>query len=388
MVFDRAKLEKLHKEALDALLRKPESAPLHLQYSMACYDLGLLDESAHHADRCLELTSTDPASNAWATRVYLAQGRRHKAATLLSALTQSAKNAAEAAIAASLVLQGQGQLLQSVELIESVIDQHVGNAELLLLLGHAYSALGDLGRSVSVYGIGANATAYGDAFAFLAASAAESASKSRTLPAAAPNALVRLSFALFSVTYDNVMNLRAYRVPRIIEEELQNYRPLDKLGFDVLDLGCGTGLVGASIRKMCVSLVGVDLSIEMLKKASCREIYDELHMGDAMTWLQNAPISAFDVVTCAGPSSFLGDLHDLFKHVAATLREGGIFCLLTEKSSVPVAVRSNGNFLHSRAHVVECASKFQKLKLVRTGMFSSGKNTTLAQVHFFRKSPK
>ena len=47
-------------------------------------------------------------------------------------------------------------------------------------------------------------------------------------------------------------------------------------GWDVLDLGCGTGLVGAAIAPFARHLVGVDLSQPMLEMARARNLYQRL----------------------------------------------------------------------------------------------------------------
>ena len=53
-------------------------------------------------------------------------------------------------------------------------------------------------------------------------------------------------------------------------------------GGEVLDAGCGTGLVGVSLRRLGVErIVGFDLSAAMLARASATGVYAELHPGIA-----------------------------------------------------------------------------------------------------------
>ena len=47
-------------------------------------------------------------------------------------------------------------------------------------------------------------------------------------------------------------------------------------GLDILDIGCGTGLVGAQVRDLAGRLDGVDLSPAMLEKAKIKGVYDGL----------------------------------------------------------------------------------------------------------------
>ncbi len=48
----------------------------------------------------------------------------------------------------------------------------------------------------------------------------------------------------------------------------------------MLDAGCGTGLCGPIFRNISGSMIGVDLSPEMVEKARERKVYDELEVAD------------------------------------------------------------------------------------------------------------
>ena len=51
----------------------------------------------------------------------------------------------------------------------------------------------------------------------------------------------------------------------MLADAIKRYAPGRPL--DVLDLGCGTGLMGAEIHPLARTLVGVDLSSQMLENA-------------------------------------------------------------------------------------------------------------------------
>jgi SAM-dependent methyltransferase len=57
-----------------------------------------------------------------------------------------------------------------------------------------------------------------------------------------------------------------YRVPARCPPHAQR---TPSLNIDVLDLGCGTGLIGAELGRVDGSLVGVDLSAKMLERQRC-----------------------------------------------------------------------------------------------------------------------
>jgi len=92
----------------------------------------------------------------------------------------------------------------------------------------------------------------------------------------------------------------------------------------VVDAGCGTGLVGELLRMESRRLVGVDMSEPMLAQARQKNVYDELHRGDLVAYLNDHPQSC-DVVVSAATLIHFGDLDGVFGAVARCLRPGGLF---------------------------------------------------------------
>src|ERR1700733_2482552 len=91
---------------------------------------------------------------------------------------------------------------------------------------------------------------------------------------------VRRLFDQYAGRYDAALTDRlAYRGPAILREAVETVvqaaqRPLR---FDaLLDLGCGTGLGGATFRPLSDRMVGVDLSPAMIAQADAKGIYDRL----------------------------------------------------------------------------------------------------------------
>ncbi|MGH6828470.1 MAG: methyltransferase domain-containing protein, partial [Rhizomicrobium sp.] len=67
----------------------------------------------------------------------------------------------------------------------------------------------------------------------------------------------------------------------------------ERAGLKILDLGCGSGLMGTRIRKRASELTGVDLSPEMAAIARGRNIYDRLDVAEITGWLKDGA-SLFD----------------------------------------------------------------------------------------------
>jgi len=103
--------------------------------------------------------------------------------------------------------------------------------------------------------------------------------------------------------------------------------------YEILDLGCGTGLSGLAIRSLASRLVGVDLSSGMLELARAKEIYTELCCEELLAYLERTPDAAFDLVVSADVFAYVGDLSAVFAEVARVLRNDGLFVFSIPEST-------------------------------------------------------
>jgi predicted TPR repeat methyltransferase len=121
-----------------------------------------------------------------------------------------------------------------------------------------------------------------------------------------------------------------YRAPMVLRElaELLGLYALAPLA--VLDLGCGTGLMGAAVRDWASRLDGVDLSPGMVRKAHEREVYDDIAVADIVDWLAGCE-RRYDLVFAADTLVYLGELSPLFAGVSRVLSQAGHFLFTVEK---------------------------------------------------------
>ena len=105
-----------------------------------------------------------------------------------------------------------------------------------------------------------------------------------------------------------------------------------------VDLGVGTGLAGDIIRPHIRhgaggQLVGVDLSPKMVDRARDKGTYDELHVGDIITWLNDLFIPSgrrAQLATAIEVLLYFSDLTVIFRATHASLMPGGLFVATTE----------------------------------------------------------
>lgn len=152
----------------------------------------------------------------------------------------------------------------------------------------------------------------------------------------------RLLFDIFAPTYETTLNDIGYQAADKIAEL---FAPLKG---NVLDLGCGTGLLGEKIYNEENHLYGVDISPNMLKVAKEKNIYTELYNEDIIHYLQNKK-QDFEWITAADVFCYFGDLKDIFD---ASFPSKIIFSVESdEERTENFALQPNGRYKHNPEYV-------------------------------------
>jgi len=148
---------------------------------------------------------------------------------------------------------------------------------------------------------------------------------------------------------------------RLVADGLRQHAARE--GLDILDIGCGTGLVGALVRPTARRLDGVDLSSAMLEKARDKAVYDRLDQAELVRVLAERADS-YDAVLAAATLIHFGDLRPLFAACAGCLREDGLFVftlLFGEGADFAVAstdrLAQSGCFRHSTGYIERLAQE-------------------------------
>ncbi|MBM3345402.1 MAG: methyltransferase domain-containing protein [Betaproteobacteria bacterium] len=179
--------------------------------------------------------------------------------------------------------------------------------------------------------------------------------------ARAPESYVRETFDAFAGGFEQrLVGELDYRVPAQLVA-LARRRVGAAGGLDVLDLGCGTGLVGQSLERpgtLARSLVGIDLSTRMLDEARRKACYTSLQQADIAAWLAGAPGAHFDLVIAADVFIYFGELDAVFADVGRTLRAGGLFAFSVETTEQGRwQLLRSGRYAQSDAYIAELYSR-------------------------------
>jgi predicted TPR repeat methyltransferase len=129
------------------------------------------------------------------------------------------------------------------------------------------------------------------------------------------------------------------------------------LRFDtVLDLGCGTGLMGEAIRNEAGFLAGCDVSPRMIERARAKTtdaggpLYDKLAVAGLTAFLSSRPDASVDLVLAADVFVYLGDLRPAFAQTSRVLKRGGLFAFTVQShDGEGVVVGADRRFAHGEA---------------------------------------
>jgi predicted TPR repeat methyltransferase len=93
-------------------------------------------------------------------------------------------------------------------------------------------------------------------------------------------AQLRERYDVWAADYDRDLDELKWSAPQAGAERCAHFA---KAGGEILDAGCGTGLVGVALATYGhIRIVGFDLSTGMLERSAERGVYSELHQGSLL----------------------------------------------------------------------------------------------------------
>ena len=172
-------------------------------------------------------------------------------------------------------------------------------------------------------------------------------------PTTQPAEVVTGLFDGYAARFDHhlVVQLQ-YKLPRDVAQMIRQWYP--ELKVDVLDLGSGTGLLGAYLGRVNGALIGVDLSQEMIDKAAAHHVYDRFHRVNLLDALEATPSDHYDVITALDVLTYVGELDSVIPNAHRILVPGGRFvfsCEAGAEGQADYALQSSYRYTHQRAYV-------------------------------------
>lgn len=216
-----------------------------------------------------------------------------------------------------------------------------------------------MGRVQTLIALGRAAEARQDTEALLAeqpdddAYAYYHAIASGDTPPQQPASLSRSRYDSMASAYDqHIVRGLKYRLPKLVADALLARRPDKK--FNLLDLGCGTGLLGVCLGRLDGYLIGVEISHGMIEQAARHRVYDKFHNVDIRNALAETPDSQYEIITALDVFIYLGALEQVIPNALRILTPGGQFvfsCESAPEDGSDLVLQANGRYAHKASHI-------------------------------------
>ncbi|MFH0782693.1 MAG: tetratricopeptide repeat protein [Pseudomonadota bacterium] len=365
----------------------PENVNVLANLGIVCRDLGKLDEAEAYCRRTLSTAPDDPAH-------YINLGAVLEARNDLDEARDTYEKALEISPSHPKLLNNYGKLLhqlglsaRGLELLEQAVRIEPDYPLALNNLGVIHSERGDLelaGKCLeksadldpdnvsTLYNLAGIYNAQNDyprAQTILnrllsidpdhPAAHHMLAALSGITPASAPRQYVEEIFDKYAHRFDvHLEKALGYTAPSVLAAMVKNALPASLPFASAIDLGCGTGLSGATFREITTRLVGVDVSALMLTKAREKNLYDRLEHAEILAFLQGNGEN-YDLFIAADVLIYLGDPKPFFSAIAARSKGIGIVSCSIEQTQQTdeYTLLPSGRYAHNPLYLVACATE-------------------------------
>ena len=173
-----------------------------------------------------------------------------------------------------------------------------------------------------------------------------------------PDDFITVLFDEFAGSFDQNLEDLEYRVPGLVAGLVERVLDFPAARFDILDAGCGTGLLATDLKPWARCLTGVDLSQGMLEKARNRGLYDQLIQSELTEFLSDK-VEAWDLIICADTLCYFGELDQITKLMGAAMRQQGFLICSFERirdGARDYRLNPNGRYSHKESYLRACFS--------------------------------
>ena len=172
-------------------------------------------------------------------------------------------------------------------------------------------------------------------------------------PRTQPRSVVSTLFDQYAHNFDvHLVRGLKYRTPERVAQILTELHPDRR--FNLLDLGCGTGLLGVYLGPIEGFMIGVDLSEKMLEQAARHHLYARFHNVNVLDALRDTPADHYEAITCLDVLVYVGDLTPVIPNAFRILKAGGHFiftCEAAAEDEADMLLRGSQRYAHKASYV-------------------------------------
>lgn len=183
-----------------------------------------------------------------------------------------------------------------------------------------------------------------------------------------PEEHVRDLFDQYADHFDHHLLELQYRVPQEIGRMLTEGLNSSALkSMSVLDLGCGTGLIGEILKGDVACMQGVDISPSMIQKAKEKGVYQSLEVAEIFEYLSRNSLKQ-DLIIAADVLVYFGDLDPLFNLLKTQMKPNSDFIFSVENETdggEKYRFQSSGRFTHNHKYVKSIVTEGLGFEIVK-----------------------
>ncbi|MFT5434794.1 MAG: putative TPR repeat methyltransferase, partial [Myxococcota bacterium] len=293
--------ERAQNAARRSLELNPQDPQAHNFYGLLAVRRGMLNVASVAFSRALTLAPEFPQALNNMGNLKRGQGDLTEAARLYRKALEVAPEYADAQVNLSLVLSTQGQPEAAESCARRAYELGLTAAS-AFRLGVVLKEKGDREAAIAALkeAVACDPSDHRGAGLLLAGLGAAPA------PERPPTDYVRQLFDGIAEGYDaHLESDLSYRGPAVLDSVFETAAG-DPKDLEILDLGCGTGLLAAALKHRATRIDGVDLSPAMIEKARERDVYDTLTVGEIDAYMSSSE-RQYGAVVAADVLMYLGD---------------------------------------------------------------------------------
>lgn len=315
---EMGKLEESRSSYMQAIFFEPAYAFAHYNLSIVLQKLGMLEDAELSIRRVLELDSTFTAAQVSLGNILQESDKLEEAVAIYKQAIAISPNLGDAHYNLGITLHRMGRIDEARQFIEKAVE-----------------FMPDLSEGKHL----------------LAALNGETTNSP-------PRAYVEKLFDKYASRFEkSLVDDLEYKIHIRITQMILEKSTDDSLG-SILDLGCGTGLVGTEIRNCCHRIEGVDISESMLAEAKKKNLYDKLTHQEIADYLTKEKLD-FDYFILTDVFIYIGDLSDVFRLIKARNSTGGRLVFSIEQSDgESFYLEKTGRYSHSKSYIANLCELF------------------------------
>jgi predicted TPR repeat methyltransferase len=352
LLRERGDVERAEEFLRKALSIKPDHAGAYNNLGSLHLNRGELQAAVECYGKSLQLRPGQPETLYNLGCAFMSLGRYEQAAEYFRRYLAIQPTHVEAWMSLCMVLSHLKRFDEAVASGQKAVALGANNADAYFVLGSTYQSMGNDVEAKNAYQKALQAQPDHASAAYF-----NSMLEGR-IPDHAPHEYVRELFDSYAHKFDNDLTRNLdYRTPEHISRLLRQYADTSGGKIRIVDLGCGTGLVGPLVRDMASMLVGVDLSPKMIAMARQKAVYDTLVVSDVTDLLRESHASC-DAVIAADVFVYIGNLEEVFSASRKALVAGGCFIFSTESEEGrgEYLLRESGRYAHTNAYIHRLAA--------------------------------